>query len=671
MLYTSLAVVRSGCGPCFTLSINARKADTLPGEQAARKPLRPVFVGPSPRFSVVPEPFRLAESMARLYDDLTREQLIALLKARDDRRFGLVWEQDESAIGEDRSRHDDFVAFEFDATLSVGELPQRHLLIEGNNYDALRALRMTHKGRIKCILIDPPYNTGGGDFIYNDRFLEKEHRYRHSVWLEFMSQRLRLAKDLLTKDGVIFVCIGEEEVHRLGCLMDDVFPGRKVGTFVWRTRSGANDSREYFRSTDHEYVLCFANDGFAFGGNIKDTSTYTNHDNDARGPWVSSDLNKAHNRTQRADAFYPIYNPKTDTWYAPDPDSVWRFASETRLKPGQKLRTKPMEQLIREEKVLWPGDARTIRYETIDELLAAIDAGTAPRNLRRDVPDLDFWVGKAIGYGKPRYKRHLSEVKRGEKPFSTWIRPTADKEVAPDDVVSLEVGGTNEGTALLKQILGNKDFPYPKPLSLIQGLLAQSTEPDDIILDFFAGSGTTGHAVLALNTEDGGNRRFILVSSTEATVDAPTKNVCRDICQVRLARVISGYDYRTKDKLKHVDGIAGDFAYLRTKRIARGRMLTRFAHEQVWISLQLLHLEHLNATSPSGKLWEAGDDENGLIYLPRADAASLAQLGLRALRSRHMTVYAWQAELVAQHVPVGVSVRPIPQFLLERFGQKT
>jgi adenine-specific DNA-methyltransferase len=605
------------------------------------------------------------------YDDLTRDQLIALLKSRDERRFGLIWERDEAVIGTDRSRNADFVALQADSALSVGAGPHHHLLIEGDNFDALRALRMTHKGRIKCILIDPPYNTGGGDFIYNDRFLDKENRYRHSVWLEFIFQRLLIARDLLTPDGVIYVCIGEDEVHRLGCLLDDIFPGRKVGTFVWRTRSGANDSREYFRSTDHEYVLCYANPSFAFGGNTKDTSGYTNPDGDPQGEWQNDNLVQNKSRHQRPEAFYPIQNLKTDVWYAADPDSVWRFASEKKLKTGQKLRAKPMEQLIRENKVIWPGDTRTVRYDTLAELHAAIDAGTAPRNLRHDVPDLEFWVGKTIGYGKPRYKRHLKEVKRSEKPFSTWIRPSADKEAASEHVESLEIGGTNEGTALIKQILGNKDFAYPKPLSLIQGLLAQATGPDDTVLDFFGGSGTTGHAVLALNAEDGGNRRFILVSSTEATIDQPEKNVCREVCQRRLARVIEGYDYRTKDKLKHVDGLGGDFAYLRAVRIPPGRVITRLMHEQVWTALQLMHLDRLDASVPTGKLWQTGDDEEAIVYLPRADEAALVALGKMTPGSRTTTLYAWQADLVSQHAPAGAVVRPIPQFLFDRFGLKS
>jgi adenine-specific DNA-methyltransferase len=605
------------------------------------------------------------------YDDLTRDQLIALLKSRDERRFGLIWERDEAVIGTDRSRNTDFVALQIDAALSVGSGPHHHLLIEGDNFDALRALRMTHKGRIKCILIDPPYNTGGGDFIYNDRFLDKEHRYRHSVWLEFIFQRLLIARDLLTPDGVIYVCIGEDEVHRLGCLLDEVFPGRKVGTFVWRTRSGANDSREYFRSTDHEYVLCYANPGFAFGGNVKDTSAYTNPDGDPRGRWISSDLSKRATRFQRPNTFYPIHNSKTNVWYPCDPESVWAYATEQRVKTEQKTRSRTMEQIIREEKILWPGDTRTACYTTLAELHAAIDAGTAPRNLRHDVPDLEFWVGKTIGYGKPRYKRHLKEVKRSEKPFSTWIRPAADKEDASDDVDSLEVGGTNEGTALIKQILGNKDFAYPKPLSLIQGLLAQATGPDDTVLDFFGGSGTTGHAVLALNAEDGGNRRFIIVSSTEATVDQPEKNVCREVCQRRLARVIEGYDYRTKDKLKYVDGLGGDFAYMRAMRVPPGRVLTRLAHVHVWTALQLMHLDRLDASVPTGKLWQAGDDEEAIVYLPRADESTLSALGTMTPGSRTTTLYAWQSDLVSQHAPAGAVVRPIPQFLFDRFGLKS
>lgn len=602
------------------------------------------------------------------YTDLTKDQLIALIRQRDETRLGLVWERDPDRIESDRSINEDFVALDYEEGLSTGEMPYQHVLIEGDNYDALRALRMTHAGRIKCILIDPPYNTGQNDFIYNDVFLNRDHRYRHSVWLEFMHRRLLIARDLLTDDGVIFVHIGEEEIHRLGCLLDQIFPGQKVGTFVWRTRSGANDSKEYFRSTDHEYVLCYANANFTFAGSIKNTGAYTNPDNDKRGPWNNDNLVTNKNLKQRPNAFYPIYNAEREVWYPCDPDNTWRFASEIKLKPKQKIRTKTIEQIIKEKKVLWPNDARTVCYKTLNELHIAIDNGTAPRNLRRDVPNLEFWVGKTIGYGKPRYKRHLSELKRSEKPFSTWIRPKSDKEAAPDDVISLEVGGTTEGTSLIQQMTGNKDFPYPKPLSLVQGLLKQATRTDDLILDFFAGSGTTGHAVLALNAEDDGSRRFILVSSTEATAKEPEKNICRDICQKRLAKAVEGYEYRTKDKLKGVEGLGGNFAYLRTNRLSPGKVVRKLAHTQVWIALQLMHLETLDPQSFANNIWIAGDDDEPLVYLLKVDEVVLAALKKKKLG--RATIYSWQPELVRQHTSKSASVRPIPQFLLERFGLK-
>ncbi|MGZ8908275.1 MAG: DNA methyltransferase, partial [Methylobacter sp.] len=170
----------------------------------------------------------------------------------------------------EKAVNDDFVALDFDPALSCGEAPYSNLIIEGDNFDALRYLRMTHAGKIKCIYIDPPYNTGNRDFIYNDHFVDKEDAYRHSKWLEFMYRRLQLARDLLAEDGVIFVSIGEEEQAPLTLLMDQVFAGMKMGTFVWRRRSGAQDAKERFQSVDHEYVLAYGMPGFRFGGDGKE-----------------------------------------------------------------------------------------------------------------------------------------------------------------------------------------------------------------------------------------------------------------------------------------------------------------------------------------------------------------------------------------------------------------
>jgi hypothetical protein len=153
--------------------------------------------------------------MSSKYEHLDRDSLVRLLERRDaERQLGLVWERDE--IEADQAINDDFVALRLDPALSHGEAPWRNLIIEGDNFDALRALRMSHKGAIRCIYIDPPYNTGNRDFVYNDRFVDKTHRFRHSLWLEFMYRRLLLARELLAEDGAIFVSIDDNRSTATG-----------------------------------------------------------------------------------------------------------------------------------------------------------------------------------------------------------------------------------------------------------------------------------------------------------------------------------------------------------------------------------------------------------------------------------------------------------------------
>ena len=303
--------------------------------------------------------------MESKYDHLSREELIRVLerREREEKRFGLSWERDD--IEHERLLNADYVALDPDNSLCVGEAPFHNLLIEGPNFDALRALLPAFAGRVKCVLIDPPYNTGQTDFIYNDKFVGKDDAYRHSKWLEMMFQSLSLARDLLSDDGVLFVHIGEEEVHRLGCLLDDLMPGRKVASFVWRRRSGANDSKEYFVSQDHEYVLCYANPKFSFEGDVKSTDAYTNPDNDKRGPWANSDLTKRATYTQRKNTFYPIQNPDNGIWYPCSPDNVWAFATRSRLKPNQKTRSLTMDEIIATKKVLWPQNDEFVVYDAL------------------------------------------------------------------------------------------------------------------------------------------------------------------------------------------------------------------------------------------------------------------------------------------------------------------
>lgn len=542
--------------------------------------------------------------MPSRYDHLTHDELVRLLEARDRRdatRFGLVWEANE--IERDRAVNADFVALDLDPALSTPTTAPEggwgNLIIEGDNFDALRYLRMTHAGRVKCIYIDPPYNTGNRDFVYNDRFVDANDSWRHSTWCEFMFQRLMLAKDLLRQDGVIFVSIDDNEVHTLGLLMQRVFGERNfVANVIWQKVFAPKNTAKHF-SADHEFIVAFARDGDMWRPNLlsrseEAISRYKNPDNDPRGPWTSGDLQA---RNPYSVGTYPITCPSGRVIPGPGKGMYWRVSAD--------------------------------KLKDLDS-------------------DNRVWWGKE-GEGMPRLKRFLSEVMEGKVPQTLWSHS--------------EVGHTQDAK---KELLAVVDFPdsasvfsTPKPLRLLDRILRIATGPDDLVLDFFAGSGTTAHAVMKLNAEDGGRRRFILVSNTEATEAEPDKNLCRDVCAKRVGRAIEGYG--------KAPALTGDFAYLRTRRIPTGDLL-ELAHDQVWTALQMIHLETLHPFADA-PFQLGGDDAVRLVYVPRFAKKILPALREAVEAATAVIVYSWQPETLRQHLPaLHVQHEAIPEGLARRFG---
>ena len=489
------------------------------------------------------------------------------------RKLGLTWER--NAIEHDEALNADIVLPRLVPELShkprnAGEkFVHRNLIIEGDNFDALRLLKATHAGRIRVIYIDPPYNTGNKDWVYNDDYVGKTDRYRHSMWLEFLYQRFLLARDLLTQDGVIMVSINDENRARLELLMEEVFPSRRVGSLVWRTRDTTSAKDRNF-SDVHEHILVYGNEGFAFNGTEKTQKKYKNPDKDPRGPWNGDPLTLAFDRFDRENLYYPLHDPKRNRWYPCDENRVWAYATKDRVEDTTKLQSETMEEWVRQEKILFPTEEETRTWNTMDELLAAIDAGDVPVTpkrkrplLTRDTPDLHFWVGKVVGFGRPLFKKHWSDLRSHTNPLGSWIARLT--EIYDDeDFAVLRSPQAGEGTEVIQEVFGSKAFQYPKPPTLIRNLLAQTTKPGDIVLDFFAGSATTGQAVLELNAEDDGGRRYIMCSSAEATAREPNKNVCRDITAERMRRVSQGFAGKPGYTVDH----GGEFAYLKLDKFA-------------------------------------------------------------------------------------------------------
>jgi adenine-specific DNA-methyltransferase len=359
-------------------------------------------------------------------------------------------------------------------------------VIEGDNFDALRWLRMGFAGRVKCIYIDPPYNTGHKDWVYNDRYFDANDRYRHSTWLEFLYRRLVLARDLLSEDGVIFISINDENRARLELLADEALPGMRIGTFVWRTKDSSNDAERNFSSVQ-EHVLIYGRPAFSFLGYALSDKKYRHYD-EKRGKYSLDPITKGHSYLERPNTYYPIQDPDTGWWYPCSPDSVWRFASKKVESTKKKLRSETIEALINDKRIHFPAKSY-VAYHSKQELLDAIRNGTGPVDgngrqlLRNDLPDLDFWIGKPIALGRPSRKSFWEEKVTKIKPVSSYILGINEK----GDESFWELMSEKQGNATgeIQEIFGAKVFNYPKPSSLIRSLLKSAAGPEDLILDFF------------------------------------------------------------------------------------------------------------------------------------------------------------------------------------------
>lgn len=381
----------------------------------------------------------------------------------------------------------------------AGDNGSENMIIHGDNLDALKALLPRYEGRVKCIYIDPPYNTGNEGWVYNDNVndpkikkwlgevvgKEGEDLSRHDKWLCMMYPRLKLLQKLLAEDGAIFISIDDAEFYNLRSICNEVFGDHNfIATIIWRKNYSPKGTAKHF-SEDHDYILVFGKSAdiwlpHKMPRTEKQNKAYKNPDNDPRGPWKSSDLSA---RNYYSKGVYEIVTPSGRVIEGPPPGSYWRVSKE--------------------------------KFQELDL-------------------DHRIWWGKD-GNNVPAIKRFLSEVSDGIVPQTYW----------PYE----EVGHTQDAKKEVKSIFAN-DMPFdtPKPTRLVERILQIASDADSIILDSFAGSGTTAHAVLNMNKADGGNRKFILVEM---------EDYADSITAERVRRVIRGYG----EGKNAVDGTGGSFSY--------------------------------------------------------------------------------------------------------------
>ena len=432
------------------------------------------------------------------FDQLRQELSMDIVEGPEE-RYQFTWPDKRNAIRLANAPTTDTLrpcreeSIDFDNT--------QNLYIEGDNLQVLKLLRENYLGKVKMIYIDPPYNTGN-DFVYNDDFAQSADEYIHNSgqedeegnrlvantesngrfhtdWLNMIYPRLKVAKDLLSEDGVIFISIDDNEVANLTKVCNEIFgQSNFITDIIWEKRYTRNNDAKLM-STVIDHILCYRRSDKLIKlrepRTDKQNSTYSNPDDDPRGVWTSVLFTSQRTKEERPNLSYPIKNPFTGEMVE-HPTNAWKYSKQQ------------YEQLAADNRLYW---------------------------------------GKDGGNSYPRLKRFLSELDEGIVPINLWYYK---------DTATLD-----EGTKLVDSILGKDVFDYPKPIQIIQRMLRLMGSKDFIVIDFFSGSATTAHAVMQLNAEDGGNRKFIMVQLPEATDEkseaykAGYKNIC-EIGKERIRR---------------------------------------------------------------------------------------------------------------------------------------
>lgn len=447
------------------------------------------------------------------------EMLVALDEIENElnsKKYGLVWEKHEEEV--DRMMQDNIPVFTEvkEREIKATDENSYNFLLEGDNLHSLKLLEKTHAGKIDVIYIDPPYNTGNRDFIYDDAFVDKTDGYAHSKWLSFMSERLEIAKRLLSDEGVIFISIDDNEQAQLKLLCDEIFGEDNFVCLMPRVTKKAGKNHGNNISKNHDYIFAYMNNIHdSFNGIIPDVEKYPFKDEHfaTRGSYK---LNQTLDYSS--------------LWYNPNMDFEISIDGKSFVPGGDFEKHIARHKGFHKSKDwVWRWSYPKIKFGLENDFIVVKNSRIYTKTY------LNASIEKQDGI------YYVKQKNRSQKYSSLHF-------------TNNEYSNDNAKKDLSKIFDDGNIFDFSKPISLIQTICKMTTDVSSTILDFFAGSGTTAHAVLELNKEDGGNRKFILCTNNE-------NNICEGVTYERIKRVIHGY--------ADVEGIPANLKYFKTDFIAK------------------------------------------------------------------------------------------------------
>ncbi len=573
------------------------------------------------------------------YEKYSKEQLIKHIYELEEQlkssKYGLYWDKSIEKEKVVQELIYSIPVLDYFTSIITDNDAVNHLLLEGDNYHALTILNYIFANKIDLIYIDPPYFTGNKDFIYNDNFVDKEDGFKHSKWLTMMDHRLRLAKELLKEDGMIFISIDDNEQANLKLLCDSIFGEQNfISQFIIdKTAQGANQSDTF--KTQHEYCLLY----------VKSSKSNIDYE-------VVQETNLKKYKYRDKKGLYAITN-RFDSINSP------LILNKNR---GYTVYYNPMtkDAIVKDEYI-----KEINKFNNFDEKL--LSDGYIPIR-----PGVRKGVQYPWNWSSDRFlAEYKEELVFSKNKTDVWVINHKNRLTGKVKDTTLKRFDTRKlGNQILVDIIGDKKFDYPKSIDMMKWVISKHFSKSAVVLDFFAGSGTTGHALLKLNEEDGGNRKFILCTNNE-------NNICKDVTYPRLKTVITG---KREDGSNYSNGIHANLHYYKCSLIPNAGSTDQAKYNLVEKVNHLLCIaenayELVESSTKYYIYQNSGENKQIFLYIDYYDLNFFEKFKSKIISSkmRNKIVYMFSTDNIVDEFLFkgiqGIELKPIPSKIYEIYKE--